>query len=98
ASGVCGGGGACRGTGVTSLADVYIPMPFPVLDDATLQLERLVEDTHRALLRDGLIGRADGPAGDPGGALALPSLDAVDRALEELQSGLREIDDALAGN
>lgn len=74
------------------------------LDRATLQLERLVEETHHALVRDGLIKAPSQawstwsmdvkPATSPfaGG----PSLDAVDRALEELQRGLEEIDSALA--
>lgn len=64
------------------------------LDAATLQLERLVEETHQALMRDGLIQVGD-PAGGAG-VPAIPSLDAVDKALEELQRGLAEIDSAIA--
>lgn len=83
-----------------------------------MALEALVEETHRALVQDGLIddveARADVPLAflqasvdasaaadakvpDP---LTEPpvegySLDAVDRALEELKRGLAEIDQAL---
>lgn len=64
------------------------------LDLATLQLERLVEETHQALVRDGMI--QGGEAGCGIAAPAVPSLDAVDRALEELQRGLAEIDSAIA--
>lgn len=63
------------------------------LDAATLQLERLVEETHQALLRDGLIS---GTSQAPPATFTAPSLDAVDKALEELQRGLMEIDLALA--
>lgn len=63
------------------------------LDAATLQLERLVEETHQALLRDGLIS---GTTQAPPATFTAPSLDAVDKALEELQRGLMEIDLALA--
>lgn len=102
------------------------------LDEATLQLERLVEETHRSLVRNGLISLTseivlpsdDSSIGDASrghllstdsehiivaeriatearriaaaeNALPMPSLDAVDRALEELQRGLVEIDRAL---
>eukprot|EP00928_Gymnodinium_smaydae_P034327 TRINITY_DN24352_c0_g9_i1.p1 TRINITY_DN24352_c0_g9~~TRINITY_DN24352_c0_g9_i1.p1 ORF type:complete len:682 (-),score=67.05 TRINITY_DN24352_c0_g9_i1:37-2082(-) len=90
------------------------------LDAATMQLERLVEETHRALVRDGLLPADEpsqpGPRG-PAARISLgegigdnltgftsssaviadfPSLDAVDRALEELQQDLREIDGTLA--
>lgn len=61
-------------------------------DDATLQLERLVEETHQALLRDGLIESDTAEVSGP----AIPSLDAVDKALEELQRGLAEIDGVLS--
>jgi len=64
------------------------------LDQATRELEELVQETHRALVQDGLIASELGkPTGLPPVA---PSLDAVDRALEELQRGLLEIDNALA--
>jgi len=64
------------------------------LDRATRELEELVQETHRALVQDGLIAPGLGkPTGLPPMA---PSLDAVDRALEELQRGLLEIDNALA--
>lgn len=80
------------------------------LDEATSALERLVEETHQTLVRDGLIqdssepmpslnfnagshGMRDSQSGAPH---VIPSLDAVDRALEELQRGLVEIDTALA--
>ncbi|CAJ1408142.1 unnamed protein product [Effrenium voratum] len=59
------------------------------LDSATRQLEQLVQDTHQALIRDGIIGESEAPQ-------STPSLDAVDRALEELQRGLQEIDHVLA--
>lgn len=63
------------------------------LDSATRQLEQLVQETHQALLRDGIIhGETTGPAPTAG----TPSLDAVDKALEELQRGLLEIDHVLA--
>lgn len=69
------------------------------LDAATLQLERLVEETHRALVRDGLVQPSESGGGGFSSscshAPAIPSLDAVDRALEELQRGLAEIDGAL---
>lgn len=65
-----------------------------VLDAATLQLERLVEETHQALVRDGLVQVGDRPSSFA--APSIPSLDAVDRALEELQRGLAEIDSAIA--
>lgn len=74
------------------------------LDSATLQLERLVEETHLALVRDGLLSPSLAAAWNlprERGLLAtapdaaIPSLDAVDRALEELQRGLAEIDSAL---
>lgn len=65
------------------------------LDAATLQLEKLVEETHMALARDNFV---QGPVNDSVAtpSAAVPSLDAVDRALEELQRGLAEIDGALA--
>eukprot|EP00930_Biecheleria_cincta_P100993 TRINITY_DN92618_c0_g1_i1.p1 TRINITY_DN92618_c0_g1~~TRINITY_DN92618_c0_g1_i1.p1 ORF type:complete len:695 (+),score=112.54 TRINITY_DN92618_c0_g1_i1:39-2123(+) len=68
------------------------------LDSATQQLEQLVEETHRALVRDGLIqpGSArKAPQSFFQEASVAPSLDAVDRALEELQRGLLEIDTVL---
>jgi len=61
------------------------------LDNATRQLEQLVEETHRAL-REGVHSEA----ADHGQTAPAPSLDAVDRALEELQRGLLEIDNVLA--
>mmetsp|Transcript_105317 Transcript_105317/g.296503 ORF Transcript_105317/g.296503 Transcript_105317/m.296503 type:complete len:530 (+) Transcript_105317:50-1639(+) len=69
------------------------------LDCATLQLERLVEETHRALVLDGLVRERE--TGWPASTNAMtppaiPSLDAVDSALEELQRGLLEIDSALS--
>lgn len=117
-----------------------LPMPALGLDDATLALERLVEETHRALVRDGLIqdslcphcankymddsnfcrkcgkprlsesappppaaaaapcssSSSQPPHAPPPLGKAIPSLDAVDQALEELQRGLAEIDSALA--
>lgn len=76
------------------MADALLLAPSP--DHVTRELERLVEETHRNLVSDGLI-QADpsweAPNGFPG---PLPSLDAVDMALEELRRGLAEIDLALA--
>mmetsp|Transcript_10493 Transcript_10493/g.25385 ORF Transcript_10493/g.25385 Transcript_10493/m.25385 type:complete len:481 (+) Transcript_10493:33-1475(+) len=62
------------------------------LDNATRQLEQLVEETHRALRA----GTHNQDASLSEGSQAAPSLDAVDRALEELQRGLLEIDTVLA--
>lgn len=62
------------------------------LDNATRQLEQLVEETHRALRA----GTHNQDASLSEGPQAAPSLDAVDRALEELQRGLLEIDTVLA--
>jgi len=74
---------------------VYEVEPYQLsLDMATLQLEQLVEETHQALVRDGLV-HGQGSLEDSRPMVA-PSLDAVDRALEELQRGLMEIDSALA--
>eukprot|EP00929_Paragymnodinium_shiwhaense_P056333 TRINITY_DN28199_c0_g1_i1.p1 TRINITY_DN28199_c0_g1~~TRINITY_DN28199_c0_g1_i1.p1 ORF type:complete len:680 (+),score=148.48 TRINITY_DN28199_c0_g1_i1:76-2115(+) len=91
----------------------------PSLDEATLELERLVEETHQALVRDGLLRTSMASYGSPGPPAyqpmgsppldasafsdiiirdAVPSLDAVDRALEDLQRGLSEIDGALAAS
>ena len=61
------------------------------LDSATRQLEQLVQETHQALVRDGIINGESGNVPS-----ATPNLDAVDRALEELQRGLLEIDHVLA--
>lgn len=72
--------------------------PALTLDSATLQLEQLVEETHRALVRDGLIQPGavqKAPQSFFQEASVAPSLDAVDRALEELQRGLLEIDTVL---
>jgi len=72
------------------------------LDAATLELEALVEESHRALIRDGLLSSLPGMEQHGNDevedvpAMSIPSLDAVDRALEELQRGLAEIDSALA--
>mmetsp|Transcript_45597 Transcript_45597/g.102327 ORF Transcript_45597/g.102327 Transcript_45597/m.102327 type:complete len:590 (+) Transcript_45597:50-1819(+) len=65
------------------------------LDQATVELEALVEDAHRALVRDGLFPPFESDVVEDG-PISIPSLDAVDRALEELQRGLAEIDSALA--
>mmetsp|Transcript_54522 Transcript_54522/g.100895 ORF Transcript_54522/g.100895 Transcript_54522/m.100895 type:complete len:623 (-) Transcript_54522:183-2051(-) len=65
------------------------------LDQATIELEALVEDAHRALVRDGLFPPFESDVVEEG-PISIPSLDAVDRALEELQRGLAEIDSALA--
>lgn len=77
-----------------------IQVPSMGLDLATEQLERLVEETHHALLRDGVVRESVMPATTPSGSAAgfafMPSLDAVDRALEELQRGLTNIDRAIA--
>lgn len=78
------------------------------LDEATLALERLVRDTHAALVRDGLletdsVGPRAGPprlsatATSAGAAPDPASLDMVDQVLGELQLGLREIDSILGG-
>lgn len=84
-------------------------------DGPTLQLERLVEETHLALVRNGLLPpdsargcrAVDMQSSSATGQVAvsgcdtvgenspIPSLDAVDRALEELQMGLAEIDSTL---
>merc|ERR1712226_1753508 len=84
-------------------------------DGPTRQLERVVEETHLTLVRNGLLpagggrgGRADDMSirmqSSSAAAFgcdtfpespAIPSLDAVDRALEELQVGLAEIDNTL---
>lgn len=69
-------------------------VPSLTLDSATLQLERLVEETHMALVRDGLIQETS-PKDGPTLLGPVPTLDAVDRALEELHRGLAEIDSAL---
>lgn len=61
------------------------------LDSATRQLEQLVQETHQALVRDGIINGEHSTVPS-----ATPNLDAVDRALEELQRGLLEIDHVLA--
>lgn len=91
-------------------ASVAMTGPNMGLDEATSALERLVEETHQTLVRDGLIQDSSEPmpslnfnAGSHGARDSqseaphvIPSLDAVDRALEELQRGLVEIDIALA--
>jgi len=82
-------------------------------DGPTRQLERVVEETHLTLVRNGLLppdggrgDRADDTSMQSSSAAAfgcdsfadspaIPSLDAVDRALEELQVGLAEIDNTL---
>lgn len=90
------------------------------LDEATVALESLVEETHRVLVRDGFLDPGDLLTGgglfpsnlslaqdaamrlehNSGGELtcepAIPSLDLVDKALEELQRGLAEIDTSLS--
>jgi len=77
------------------------PSSIPGLDGATAQLERLVEETHRTLIADGLLQVDDGPIQPlPMAHVApvpeVPSLDAVDHVLAELRRGLAEIDSALA--
>lgn len=81
-------------------SNTSLSLPFG-LDEATLALDSLVEETHQTLIRDGYIEIDDCRPGAPiceqlpvesaGGT----SLDAVDRALEELKRGLFEIDNAL---
>lgn len=80
---------------ISHMSSSTFPQAALGFDEATLQLERLVEQTHQSLLRDGLIAGCGGDAA-AAGALPLPSLDAVDKALEELQRGLAEIDGVLA--
>lgn len=77
-------------------------MRFPFgLDEATLALESLVEETHQTLIRDGYIEVDDACAVEPvcqqplSDSAGVASLDAVDRALDELKRGLFEIDNAL---
>jgi len=100
------------------------PRTTPNLDEATLQLEKLVEETHQALVRDGLLAARDASDGyerhvgaasaaptayrrspsapeeiildSTNNTLSIPSLDAVDSALEELRRGLLEIDGSIA--
>jgi len=66
------------------------------LDSATRELEQLVEETHLSLVRDGLLqpGFGAAPATSVPGLTpsppAAPSLEAVDRALEELQDSILE--------
>lgn len=69
--------------------------PAPSPDHVTRELERLVEETHQHLVSDGLIP-ADSCSDNSVMFGPLPSLDAVDQALEELRRGLEEIDSALA--
>mmetsp|Transcript_153618 Transcript_153618/g.271122 ORF Transcript_153618/g.271122 Transcript_153618/m.271122 type:complete len:643 (-) Transcript_153618:60-1988(-) len=107
------GPGRGRPPAWSSVAAAPVSLPGPNLgfDEATWALERLVEETHQTLVRDGLIqdvapipsSELPGPAGSHGmrdshvaAPHVIPSLDAVDRALEELQRGLVEIDTALA--
>lgn len=78
-----------RGVGPS---DTAAPPAEPLnLDSATRQLEQLVQETHQALVRDGIINGEHTTVPS-----ATPNLDAVDRALEELQRGLLEIDHVLA--
>lgn len=84
-----------RGSTEANLTDSFLgsfPLPAAVLDEATLALEKLVEETHQSLVRDGLIH--EGSKSAPESVLpVIPSLDAVDRALEEsLRGSMRGLD------
>mmetsp|Transcript_110218 Transcript_110218/g.322567 ORF Transcript_110218/g.322567 Transcript_110218/m.322567 type:complete len:504 (+) Transcript_110218:1-1512(+) len=73
------------------------PLLFsPNPDLVTQELERLVEETHQNLVTDGLIQADASLATSTIYAGAMPSLDAVDQALEELRRGLEEIDSTIA--
>jgi len=72
-----------------------VPLLALGLDEATVALERLVEETHQSLVREGLMNSAP-PVSASSQGYGIPSLDSVDLALEELQRGLVEIDNALA--
>jgi hypothetical protein len=64
------------------------------MDETSLALERLVEETHQSLVREGLIQAGSGAPVYP--MASVPSLEAVDQALEELQRGLDQIDNSLS--
>jgi hypothetical protein len=84
--------------GPVTISMPEVPAMVLGLDEATIALERLVEETHASLVWEGLMHEVPAACIPSPGApsAAIPSLDAVDQALEELQRGLVEIDEALA--